>query len=134
MSAQFDLAEIENEDCPVKTSVHSFDEFDFPVSVVVSKFSDTLRIIVSEAGLTGVLYKVSLTRGRANVDTGEIRHIFDTVCVFGHETEETLVAARLIAERVKSDTPIVIGFGFRDLKLNPADIKKLVDFVGEKCL
>jgi len=51
--------------------------------------------------------------------------------LIGLETDETLVAARILAEQLGLTTPIVIGFGFKDTAkaLNPSNVKTLVDFI-----
>ena len=122
----------ETQDCPVKTSVHTLDlNLDNQVSVVRTKFANKTQFIISETGKPNVLFEVSRVQGKANLSTGQIGHIFETNCLIGLETDETLVAARILAEQLGSTTPIVIGFGFKDTAkaLNPSNVKTLVDFI-----
>ena len=122
----------ETQDCPVKTSVHTLDlNLDNQVSVVITKFSDKTQYIITETGKTNVLFEVCRVQGKANLSTGKIGHIFETDCLIGLESEESLVTARIIAEQLDISNPLVIGLGFKDISkaLNPKNIKILVDFI-----
>ena len=122
----------ETQDCPVKTSVHALDlNLDNQVSIVQTKFANKVQFIITETGKTNVLFEVTRVQGKANLNTGKVGHIFETNCLIGLESEETLVAARILAEQLGASTPIVIGFGFKDTAkaLHPSNIKTLVDFI-----
>ena len=122
----------ETQDCPVKTSVHELDlNLDNQVSVVQTKFSNKIQFLITETGKPNVIFEVTRIQGKANLSTGKIGHIFETNCLIGLETEESLVAARILAEQLGVSTPIVIGFGFKDTAkaLHPSNIKTLVDFI-----
>lgn len=115
----------ETEDCPVKTTVETFDglNLDTPVNIVLTKFSNKTQLLVTETNKTSVFYQVSRI--------GETHPTFETICLLGVESEESLVTARIIGEQLDIKIPLVIAFGFQDSKaaLKPAHIGPLVDFI-----
>ena len=121
---------IEIEESPVKTTINSFELENVNLSIVISKFSNKLQIIITETGKTGVLYEVSKVKGPQN----NPKSIHDVNCLLGVETETTLIAARILGQEISSEIPLIIGFGLSDPeKLEPSTIKKLVEFI-QKCL
>ena len=126
-----ELVEIEN--CPVKTSVHEIelgDEKTVNNSIVISKFSNKIQILITtESGKVSVLFEASKSKG-VQVNPNPIP---DVNCLFGVESEPSLVAARILSSEIQADVPLVIGFGIDPEILDPANIKKLVEFI-KKCL
>jgi len=115
----------ETEDCPVKTIVESIDlNLESPVSIVITKFSNQTQLIITETGKTSVFYQVSQIGQAAKLT-------YETNCLFGQETEESLVTARIIGEQLGSKNPIIVAFGLGDNQksLNPTNISTLVGFI-----
>lgn len=96
---------------------------DSSVSVVLSKYSNKTQVIIPETGKTSVMYEVMQS-------TSE-RKVFETTCLFGSESEESLITARIIGEQLGSKNPVVIAFGFQDISkaLNRSNVSKIVDFI-----
>ena len=114
---------LETEDCPVKTITRSLDlNLESNVSIVLTKFSNKKQLIITETGKSSVLFQVS--------QIGE-HPTFETTCLFGQETEESLATARIIGQEFGAKNPLIIAFGFRDPQkaLHPSNIKTLVDFI-----
>ena len=126
-----ELVEIEN--CPVKTSVHEIELGETVKSVVISKYSNKIQILITaDSGKVSVLYEASKSKG-VQVNPNPIH---DVNCLFGVESEPSLVAARILSsEIIQADIPLVLGFGIDQSKIleDPSNIKKLVEFI-KKCL
>ena len=119
-----ELVEIEN--CPVKTSVHEIELGETVKSVVISKYSNKIQILITaDSGKVSVLYEASKSKG-VQVNPNPIH---DVNCLFGVESEPSLVAARILSSEIQADVPLVIGFGIDPEILDPANIKKLVEFI-----
>ena len=97
---------VETETCPVKTEIEKVDlGLESPVTVVTSKFSNKTQLIITETGKTSVIYQVD--------KLGE-HPTFETTCLLGVETEETLVAARILGGQIQDKNPLIVAFGFKD--------------------
>lgn len=115
----------ETEDCPVKTIVETIDlNLESPVSVLITKFSNKTQLIITETGKTSVFYQVSQIGQAAKLT-------YETSCLFGQETEESLVTARIIGEQLGSKNPVIVAFGLQDNQraLTPTNISNLVNFI-----
>ena len=122
-----DLVEVESG--PVKTVINSLEIGDIFVSVVISKFSNKLQLLITESGKISVWYETTKVKGASS----NPKPIHEITCLFGSESEESLIAARILSQEIPSEIPIIIGFGLDPKYLDPVSIKKLVDFV-QKCL
>ena len=119
-----ELVEIEN--CPVKTSVHEIELGETVKSVVISKYSNKIQILITaDSGKVSVLYEASKSKG-VQVNPNPIH---DVNCLFGVESEPSLVAARILSSEIQADIPLVLGFGIDPEILDPSNIKKLVEFI-----
>ena len=119
-----ELVEIEN--CPVKTSVHEIELGETVKSVVISKYSNKIQILITaDSGKVSVLYEASKSKG-VQVNPNPIH---DVNCLFGVESEPSLVATRILSSEIQADIPLVLGFGIDPEILDPSNIKKLVEFI-----
>ena len=104
---------VQTDSCPVKTTINQVKFGDSPITLLITKYSNRTQLIITETGKSSVIYQVT--------KIGEHEHLtFEINCVLGVETEESLVAARILSEQFEAKS-VTIAFGLKNLS---KDLKK----------
>jgi len=100
---------------------------DVQTDLVVTKYKDKLFVAVTQLGKLGTITEVrrEQVQGAAGDHGGRI--VYSCQVLLGQDTEEIHLIARILAEKLELDKPLVLCVGVKGLTVELA--KKLVDFI-----
>ena len=117
---------------PVKTSTHvleNFSENTPKIDLVISHYSDHLFVLITETSKPGSIFQVKRSLVEKKSD-----HLYDVNLLLGVESEELILTARILAQTLNVDKPLIVCLGLKEPenKLKPQFVRQLVDAVKSK--
>lgn len=95
--------------------------------LVVTRYKDKLFVAVTQLGKLGNITEVrrEQVQGAAGEQGGRV--VYSCQVLLGQDTEEIHLLARILAEKIELDKPLVLCVGIKGLTVELA--KQLVDFI-----
>lgn len=97
--------------------------------LVISRFTDRTLIVVTQIRKLGKIVQVEKDQVKGPLPSGS-RSVYTVSTLLGQNTEETVVLARILAEKLNITKPLVLCIGIKDL--TPQTIKLIVKLILSK--
>lgn len=106
------------------------------LSIVVHSYSNKYFVLISEkdSQSVGTIIQVAKFEKSTGFDIGPAATVFDISIRFGKETPELLLAARVLAQRVNFDKPVLFGLAIRNFNKDIyEEISKELNSLIDQC-
>lgn len=97
--------------------------------LVISRFADRTLVVVTQIRKLGKIVQVEKDQVKGPLPSGN-RSVYTVSSLLGQNTEETVVLARILAEKLNITKPLILCIGIKDL--SPKTIKLIVNFILSK--
>jgi len=98
---------------------------DIHTDLVITKYSNTTFVCVTQLSKFGTLLQVEREQVRSGQDKGKL--VYSSTVLLGQDSEELQLLARVLAEKSQLSHPIILSVGVKGLTVDLA--LKLVEFI-----
>lgn len=115
---------------PPNTRLHAALVEGVHTDLVVTRYTDRLFLAVTQVGKLGTICEARRDRVEEGTGLGGTRQgrvIYSVALLLGQDKEEVSLLARILAEKLELNQPLVLCVGIK--VLTPQLVKHLVDFI-----